>query len=48
MTKNQELKHLKNLVRISQEHINKFLAVENKIRNKIELLESTKNNPINK
>ena len=48
MTNNQKLKHLKNLVRISQEHINKILIVENKMRRDIELLEATKNNPINK
>jgi len=47
MTNNQKLKHLKNLVRISQDHINKILAVEKKMRKQIELLEATKNNPIN-
>ena len=54
MTNNQKLKHLKNLVRISQEHINKILAVEKKIRQDIagftehiEEIETTKNNPIN-
>lgn len=55
MTNNQKLKHLKNLVRISEDHVNKIqsqmdtiLALENKIRKDIELLESAKNNPINK